>query len=236
MGDLVREFFNSHHIRESFPLILKGFKTNVALFMIAEFFVLIWAMVLALLRRIQGRPLAPLRWFAIVYIDLFRGLPAVVVIYLIGFGLPLTSIPIVSNWNIFRLGALSLTLLYGAYVAEVYRAGIDSVHWSQTAAARSLALSHSKTMRFVVLPQAVRRVVPPLLNDFIALQKDTALVGFLGLSEAFSKTRVYAGQHFNASPFVGLGLTFVVITIPMTRLVDWMIKRDQRRTQAGGGT
>jgi polar amino acid transport system permease protein len=230
---LFRQFFNWHHFTKSLPLILKGFKTNVSLFMIAEVFVLVWAMVLALMRRATGRALLPVRWFAIAYIDFWRGLPAIVAIYLIGYGLPFTSIPVVSHWNIFRLGVLALTLLYGAYVAEVYRAGIESVHWSQSAAARSLGLSQGKTMRHVVLPQAVKRVIPPLLNDFIALQKDTALVGLLGLPEAFSKTRVYAGQHFNATPYVGLGLSFVVITIPLTRYVDYMIKRDQRRTQAG---
>jgi polar amino acid transport system permease protein len=235
VGNVIHQFFNWQYFKGSFHQVLKGFKINVALFMAAEFLVLIWAMILALLRQSRTRWMKPLRWFAVAYIDVFRGLPAIVVIYLIGFGLPQTGIPVVSNFSIFQLGVLALTLLYGAYVAEVYRAGIESVHWSQTAAARSLGLSQQRTMRFVVLPQAVRRVIPPLLNDFIALQKDSALVGVLGLLEGFNRSRVYAGQHFNATPFVGLGLCFLVITIPLTRFVDYLIERDRRRTQAGVG-
>ena len=134
----------------------------------------------------------------------------------------------------FQLGVIALTLVYGAYVAEVFRSGIETVHWSQTAAARSLGLEHGQTMRYVVVPQAVRRVVPPLLNDFIGLQKDTALISVIGALEGFNEAKIYAGNHFNLSSVVGLGICFVVITIPMTRFTDFLVERDQRRMRANG--
>lgn len=235
MSDLYRQFFNWEDLRDSFPLIWEGFSTNIKIFLIAEFFVLIWGLVLALVRGLPGRKMAPLRWLAVAYIDFFRGIPAIVLIFIVGFGLPKTGLPWVSSFGIFRLGVLALVLLYGAYVAEVYRAGIESVHWSQEAAARSLGLSRWKTTRFVILPQAVRRVIPPLLNDFISLQKDSALVGVLGLREGFRAAQIYSGQHFNATPYVGLALCFIVITIPLTRVTDWLLKRDQNRMRAGAG-
>jgi polar amino acid transport system permease protein len=225
-------FLDWHFLTDSLPSILTGFWLNVKLFMVAEALVLVWGLVVALARSSPGRAAAPLRWLSIVYLDLFRGLPALVTIYLVGFGLPLTGLPLFRNLSIFSLGALALTLIYGAYVAEVYRAGIESVHWSQPAAARSLGLTRSQTMRFVVVPQAVRRVIPPLLNDFICLQKDTTLVSAIGLLEGFNRARIYAGNRFNLSPVVGLGLCFVVITIPMARLTDYLVERDQRRMRA----
>jgi polar amino acid transport system permease protein len=157
-----------------------------------------------------------------------------VLIYMIGFGIPIAGIPWIGSWSQFQLAALALTLLYGAYVAEVYRAGIESIHWSQTAAARSLGLSQGRTMRFVVLPQAIRRVVPPLLNDFIGLQKDTAFIGIIGVLDGFRRAQIYAGQHFNLTSFTGLALCYVLITIPMTRLTDRLLKRDQQRLAARG--
>ncbi len=226
-------FFNWKFLTDSFPTVLKGFWVNVKLFMVAEALVLVWGMAVALVRSLPGRAATPARWLAIAYVDLFRGLPALVTIYLIGFGLPLSGLPIVSKMTLFQLGVVALTLVYGAYVAEVYRAGIESVHWSQTAAARSLGLTHRQTMRFVIVPQAVRRVVPPLLNDFIGLQKDTALVSVIGLLEGFTRARIYSGNKFNLSPMVGLGLCFVVITIPMTRLTDYLLKRDLHRMHVG---
>jgi polar amino acid transport system permease protein len=229
-----RTFLNPGLLLESLPSILDGFWTNVALFMVAEVLVLIWGLVVALARSAPGPEAAPLRWLAIGYLDLFRGLPALVTVYLIGFGLPLTGLPIFRNLSLFSLGVLALTLIYGAYVAEVYRAGIDSVHWSQSAASRSLGLSHPQTMRFVVLPQAVRRIIPPLLNDFICLQKDTTLVSLIGVLEGFNRARIFSGNRFNLSPVVGLGLCFVLITIPMARLTDHLIERDQRRMRAAG--
>jgi polar amino acid transport system permease protein len=172
------------------------------------------------------------RWLAIGYVDLFRALPGLIVIYMVGFGLPIAGVPWISDWSLFELAVLALTLVYGAYVAEVYRAGIESIHGSQTAAARSLGLSQAKTMRFVILPQAVRRVIPPLLNDFIGLQKDTAFIGIIGVLDGFQRAQVYAGQKFNLSSFTGLALCFVVVTIPMTRLTDYLLRRDQQRITA----
>jgi polar amino acid transport system permease protein len=233
VSDFFRQFFSWSDLRDSFPLIWKGFGINIQIFVIAEVLVLMFGLVLALVRGLPGRAAAPLRWAAIAYTDFFRGVPAIVLIFIVGFGTPKTSVPIVSSFSIMQLGILALTLLYSAYVAEVYRAGIESVHGSQEAAARSLGLSRSKTMRFVVLPQAVRRVIPPLLNDFISLQKDSALVGVLGLREGFRAAQIYSGQHFNATPYVGLALCFVVITIPLTRVTDYLLKRDQNRMRAG---
>jgi polar amino acid transport system permease protein len=233
MSDFFNQFFSWEDLRGSFPAVWKGFVLNVKVFMLAEVLVLVWGLAIALARGARGRAATPLRWAAIAYVDFFRGIPAIVLIYIIGFGMPKTSVPLLSSFDIFQLGVLALTLLYGAYVAEVYRAGIESVHWSQTAGARSLGLSQWKTMRFVVLPQAVRRVVPPLLNDFISLQKDSALVGVIGLLEGFRRAQIYSGQHFNATPYVGLALCFIVITIPLTRVTDYLLQRDQERMRAG---
>jgi polar amino acid transport system permease protein len=246
LADVQQSLFNWHHLKGSFGQVIKGFWLNIQIFIFAELLVLPWGLALALMRSTPGRAATPLRWFAIAYVDLFRGLPAIVTIYLVGFGLP-QALPDLFNHNpvndflfgneqisLLQLGVISLTLVYGAYVAEVFRSGIESVHWSQTAAARSLGLSHGQTMRQVVVPQAVRRVVPPLLNDFIGLQKDTALVSVIGALEGFGRAKIYAGTYFNLSSVVGLGLCFVVITIPMTRFTDWLVERDQRRMRANG--
>jgi polar amino acid transport system permease protein len=202
------------------------------LMFVAELCVVAWGLALALLRSSRSRAVAPVRWLAIGYIDFFRALPALIVVYMVGFGIPISGLPWLSDWSLFQLAVLALTLVYGAYVAEVYRAGIESVHWSQSAAARSLGLSQAKTMRFVVLPQAIRRVIPPLLNDFIGLQKDTAFIGIIGVLDGFRRAQLYAGSKFNLSSFTGLALCFVVLTIPMTRLTDHLLKRDQQRMAA----
>jgi polar amino acid transport system permease protein len=165
---------------------------------------------------------------------MFRGLPAIINIYLIGFGIPLTGLPVLKDLSPESYAILALTLTYGAYVAEVYRAGIESIHWSQVAAARSLGLSYIQTLRYVVVPQAVRRIIPPLLNDFIGLQKDTALVNVIGSIDAFNQARIIGSNHFNLSPVTTVALLFILITIPQTRLVDRLIERDQRRMRAGG--
>jgi polar amino acid transport system permease protein len=227
-------FFSWQHFKDSLPTVLEGFRTNLALMFVAEACVLVWGLVLALLRLSQGGASAPLRWLAVGYIDLFRAIPGLVLIYMVGFGIPIAGVPWLSDWSLFQLSVLALTLLYGAYVAEVYRAGIESIHWSQTAAARSLGLSSAKTMRFVVLPQAVRRVIPPLLNDFIGLQKDTAFIGIIGVLDGFRRAQIYAGTEFNLTPFTVLALCYVVITFPMTRLTDRLLKRDQERMRVGG--
>jgi polar amino acid transport system permease protein len=165
-------------------------------------------------------------------------MPAVLVIFLVVFGLAIADLPLISDLSReqqrFWLPVLALTLVYGAYVAEVYRSGLESIHWSQTAAARSLGLSFPQTLRFVVVPQAVRRVIPPLLNDFIGLQKDTALLAFVGVLEVFNTSSVQRSRYFNMTPVVAAGVLFVIVTIPLARLTDWLIKRDQSRMRAGG--
>jgi polar amino acid transport system permease protein len=226
-------FFSWQDFKASFPSVVEGFKTNLSLMFVAEACVLVWGLVLALLRLSRGPLGAPLRWLTIAYIDLFRAIPGLVLIYMIGFGIPISGVPFFSDWSQYSLAVLALTILYGAYVAEVYRAGIESIHWSQTAAARSLGLSQGRTMRFVILPQAVRRVIPPLLNDFIGLQKDTAFIGIIGVLDGFRRAQIYAGTEFNLTSFTGLALCFVVVTFPMTRLADRLLKRDAARMQAG---
>ena len=218
--------------------LLRGFWWNVKLFLVAEVIVLVWALVVAVVRQLPGRAFLPLRTLAIVYADVFRGIPTIIVIYLIGFGFPLAGVEpfathMSGNTQLFWLGILSLLLVYGAYVAEVYRAGLEGIHWSQTAAARSLGLSQWQTLRHVVVPQAVRRILPPLLNDFVALQKDTALVSIIGLSEILLVGGIIKSNNFNLSPITGAAIFFLVVTIPFTRLVDYLIKRDKERTQAG---
>jgi polar amino acid transport system permease protein len=234
VSEVLRQFFDFGVMWDALPNILKGFRLNVQIFLLAEALVLVWALVVVSFRLIPGRFAAPLRWLAIAYIDVFRGLPAIVVIYLIGFALPKLTVPYFSDLSLFQRGVFALVLVYGAYVAEVYRAGIESVHWSQTAAARSLGLSYFQTFRHVILPQALRRVIPPLLNDFIGLQKDAALVSVIGLVDGLRQANLQASKFVNASPIVGLGLCYVVITIPLARFVDYLVKRDQRR-MAGAG-
>lgn len=229
-------FFNWKFLKGSFPSVLRGFWLNVKLFMVAEVCVLVWALIVTLARIAPGTAFAPVRWLAIIYIDIFRGMPLILTVAMVGFGLPLIGIKFSNDngFNLFCYGVLALTLVYGAYVCEVYRAGIDGVHWSQAAAARSLGLSYPRTMRYVIVPQAVRRVIPPLLNDFIGLQKDTALVSVLGLLEAFNRARIYNGTHFTLSAYTGVAICFIVVTIPLARFTDHLIERDRRRTGAQG--
>jgi polar amino acid transport system permease protein len=225
-------FFNGEIFRESLPDILRALWVNIQLFLLAEVLILILALLLAVMRSLPGPFFFPARLMAVVYIDLFRGVPSVLVIYLLGFGIPALRLPGVTS-DIFVWGLVSLVLVWSAYVAEVYRAGIEAVHPSQEAAARSLGLSRFQSLRFVVLPQAVRRVIPPLLNDFIGLQKDTALVSFLGVIEVFSRTQIEAGGSFNFTPYLVCGLLFLLLTIPLARFVDWLAARDRRRQLAG---
>jgi polar amino acid transport system permease protein len=177
---------------------------------------------------LPGRAGAPLRAIALVYCDVFRAIPAIVVILLVVFGTPL-AIPATATWNPVWLGILALTLTYSAYVAEVYRAGLASIHPSQSAAARSLGLSYTQTLRTVLVPQAVRRVIPPLLNDFISLQKDTALLAFAGIAEVVLVAQLWQSQLFNLSPVTLAAAFFIIITIPQARFVDFLIDRDAAR-------
>jgi polar amino acid transport system permease protein len=228
-------FFNGTIMRETFPVILRAFVHNIEYFLIAEPLILALALLLAVMRSLPGSVFFPIRVMAIFYIDLFRGIPTILVVYLLGFGVPALQIPGLPN-NAAFWGVVGLVLSYSAYVAEVYRAGIESVHPSQTAAARSLGLSRWKTLRFVVVPQAVRRVVPPLMNDFIALQKDTALIAVVtGFPpEAFLQGQIFEAAYFNFTPIVGVALCFLIITVPQTRLADWLVARQRGKRQAGG--
>ncbi len=231
--EVKRSFFNLEVFRESFPEILRRFLINVQAFLIAEVFILVFALFLAVLRSLPGPVFFPIRALAVGYTDLFRGIPTILVIYILGFGAPALQLQGVPD-SPFFWGVVALVLVYSAYVAEVYRAGIESVHPSQVASARSLGLSRWKALRFVVLPQAVRRVIPPLLNDFIGLQKDTALLALVGVLEAFRRSQVDTAGAFNFTPYVVTALLFVVITIPLARLTDWLVGRERTRRQAEG--
>jgi polar amino acid transport system permease protein len=221
-------FFYWPEFKESFPDILEKFWTNVKLFLTAEVFILVWGLVLAVLRSLQGPVFFPLRILSAVYTDVFRGIPTILLIFLLGFGVPALQISGVPRSQFFW-AAVSLVLVYSAYVAEVYRAGIDSVHPSQEAAARSLGLTRFQALRHVVLPQAIRRVVPPLLNDFIGLTKDTALVALLGVVEAFRQSQIEVAGSFNYTPYVATAVIFLALTIPLTRFTDWLIARERSR-------
>ncbi len=253
-----KTFFFLPLMSEKWWLVTKSFfLNNLFIFVVAEILVLAWGLVVALARMLPGPAGRPIRALAIIYCDVFRGLPAVVTLYLIGFGIPISGLPeliVPKVMGLFMdLSAmtpaelktatripviwwciLALTLTYGAYVAEVYRSGIESIHWSQVSAARSLGLSYMQTMRYVVVPQAVRRIMAPLLNDFIGLQKDTALVQVVGVIDAFNQSRIIASNAFNLSAVTIVAILFVLITIPQARFVDKLIERDNARTRAGG--
>jgi len=231
--EVKRTFFDWGYFKDSLPEIARAFKLNVKIFTISEAFILVFALMLAVLRSLPGPVFFPLRLFAIAYADFFRGVPTILVIALLGFGAPALQLKRIPTSTTFW-GIVALVLVYTAYVSEVYRAGIDSVHPSQEAAARSLGLTRGQTLRHVILPQAVRRVIPPLLNDFIGLQKDTALVGFLGAVEAFNQSQIDASATFNYTPFLAAALLFVAITIPLARFTDWLVLHDRRRRQATG--
>jgi polar amino acid transport system permease protein len=227
----VREsFFDWQIFRESLPEIAPKLLLNVQIFLIAEVFILVFGLALAVLRSLPGPVFFPLRVLATVYTDLFRGIPTILVIFLFGFGIPTLGLSGVPRSEFFW-GIVALVLVYSAYVSEVYRAGIESVHPSQEAAARSLGLTRGKALRFVVVPQAVRRVIPPLLNDFIGLQKDTALVALIGPVEAFRQSQIEVASNFDYTPHVATALLFVLMTIPMARFTDWLAARQRRRTR-----
>jgi polar amino acid transport system permease protein len=227
-------FFNWGDISSSFPEIARAFVLNVKIFLVCEVCILIVALVIAVLRSLPGPVFFPLRALAIVYSDLARGIPTILVIALLGFGVPALQLSGVPTSRVFWAG-VGLVLVYSGYVAEVYRAGIESVHPSQEAAARSLGLSRFQALRRVILPQAIRRVIPPLLNDFIGLQKDTALVGTLGVVEAFNQSQIDSNATFTYGSYLAAAALFVALTIPLARLTDWLIARDRRRRQAAGG-
>jgi polar amino acid transport system permease protein len=232
--EVKESFFNGEEFRNSLPDIVKAFRRNIVWSLIAEPVILVWALLLAIMRSLRGPVFFPLRVLATIYVDFFRGVPTLLVVYLLGFGVPALAIPGVPVSGVFW-GMLGLVLGYSAYVAEVYRAGIESVHPSQTAAARALGLSRWQTLRSVVVPQAVRRVVPPLMNDFIALQKDTALISVVAgtMPEGFLMSQIFQQGAFNFTPILGAALCFLLVTIPLTRFTDWLLERQRRRRMAG---
>jgi polar amino acid transport system permease protein len=229
---VVDSFFSASGFEDSFEPIAKGFWLNVKLMLVAEAFVLVLGLLVAVIRSLPGPALAPLRIVGLIYTDVFRAIPLILVIFMVGLGLPALRLEFISDRSVFTYGVVALVLVYSAYVAEVYRAGIDSVHASQAAGARSLGLTQWQSMRFVILPQAIRRVIPPLLNDFIGLQKDTALVGLLGLVEVARAAENYAAETFNFTGYTMAALFFIAITIPLARTTDWLIDRDRRRMAA----
>ncbi|ROR92841.1 amino acid ABC transporter permease [Nocardioides aurantiacus] len=221
-------FFSRYHAWESFPDVARGFLLNVASFMVAEPVILLLGVLVAVTRWTVSPWLTPLRVIAIGYTDLFRGVPTLLVVFLLGLGVPALQLAGVTT-NVFWLGTTALVLSYGAYVAEVVRAGIDSVHPSQLASAEALALTRAQTMRHVILPQALRRQGPPLLNDFVSLQKDTALLAVLGVFEALFRAQDYGNYNFNFTPLVVAAVFFLALTIPLARLTDHLGRRTMRR-------
>jgi len=225
-------FFNWEHAKAAFPSILDGFWINVQLFLIAEPLILVLGLAVALARQARSPWLAPVRVLAVVYTDLFRGIPTLLLVILFAFGMPSLGLEGVPN-SLFFWSLVALVSSYGAYVAEVFRSGIESVHPSQVASAEALALSRTQTMRYVVVPQAVRRVVPPLLNDFVSLQKDTALVAAVGVFDAVFAAQDYGNFNFNYTPLVVVAIFFVAMTVPLARLTDWLGRRYVQRAFAG---
>jgi polar amino acid transport system permease protein len=230
------KFLDGHLFWTSFPDIQHAFGLNVKIFCISEVLILALALGIAVLRSLPGPVFFPIRALAIVYTDVFRGIPTIMVVYMLALGIPALLLSTASWYRSATVWSIvALTLVYSAYVAEVYRAGIQSVHPSQEAAARSLGLSRWQAMRYVVLPQAVRRVIPPLLNDFIGLQKDTALVAIAGPVEAFRQAQIGEAANFNFTPYLAASLLFLLLTIPLARFTDYLIARDRRRFLASGG-
>lgn len=224
-----RSFFNGEVFSDTFPGLLSAFVKDVQIFAWCAPCIVVWGMILAVMRSVRTPALFPLRLFAAAYTDIFRGVPVILTILLVGFGIP--GLGLSRPWNSpYLWGSVALVLAYSSYVAEVFRAGIESVHESQRAAARSLGLSSGQTLRFVVLPQAVRRVVPPLMNDFISLQKDVALVSLIGPIEVLRQAGIDKSKYANFTPYVGAALIFLLLTIPETRFVDHLIARERRRT------
>lgn len=226
--DAVRKsFFDGAIFARTFPGLLQAFLLDVAIFAWCAPLIAIWALVVALCRDVRSPALYPLRLFAILYTDIFRGIPVILIVYLVGFGIP--GLGLQRPWNSpYIWGSLALILTYSAYVAEIYRSGIESIHASQRAAALSLGLGPSDTMRFVILPQAIRRVVPANMNMLIALQKDVALLSFIGPVEILRQAGVYKSLLANFTPYVAAALIFLIVTIPATRYADHLIARQHR--------
>jgi polar amino acid transport system permease protein len=229
---VLHAFTNPFAFRQALPDVWSGFLINVHMMVYAEALVLVLALLIAVVRGLPGRGARPLRGLAIVYTDFFRGTPLTIVAYACILGLPGTGYVFLKSASTEVLGILALTIVYTAYVTEVYRAGIESVHPSQRMAARSLGLSYGQALRYVVLPQAIRRVIPPLLNDFIGLQKDTAIIGAIGVTEAAAQGTNFANSYFNYTGYFVGAIFFVYLTIPLARFTDHIIKQRELRERA----
>jgi len=232
LHQVLHAFFNLHSFTLAMPDVWAGFQVNLKMMVVAEVLVLVFALAIAVIRGLPGRGARPLRALAIAYTDFFRGTPIIIVAFFIGFGLPGLQLGFISNRSFTTYGIVTLTLVYTAYVTEVYRAGIESVHPSQRAAARSLGLSYAQTMRYVVIPQAVRRVIPPLLNDFVGLQKDTAIVSVIGVAEAASLSQQFSTQNGDFPSYLVAAVFFILITIPLARFTDHLVAQRERRERA----
>jgi polar amino acid transport system permease protein len=232
LHQVYRTFFYPHSFRLSLPDVWAGFQLNLKMMVIAEALVLVLALALALVRGLPGPAAKPLRALAIVYTDFFRGTPLILVAFIIGFGVPGLQLGYISNQHVIVYGIAALTLVYTAYVTEVYRAGIESVHPSQRAAARSLGLTYWQAMRHVVIPQAVRRVIPPLLNDFVGLQKDTAIISVIGVGEATQLAQQFSTQNNDFPSLVAAAVFFILLTIPLARFTDHLVADRERRERA----
>lgn len=226
-------FFDLDYGREVLPTVLRGLVVNIQLSFIGGFFIAVIALSLALIRTTKSPALTPFRFLATAYVDIFRGAPLLLIILLVGFGVPALRLAGLTS-NVIVLGTVAVVLTYSAYVAEVIRSGIMSIHPSQRAAARSLGLTSGQTMRYVVLPQAIRRVIPPLLNDFVSLLKDTGLVSILGVTDAVRAAQINASRTFNYTPYVVSAILFLMITIPLTRYIDQVIRRSSAKQNSEG--
>ncbi len=229
-----KQFFNWSNFQEAWPVVLPGFWLDIKMFMVAEVLILVIALVIAMIRALRGPAFFPLRVIAVTFIDLIRGVPIILLILLLGFGVPALQLPGVPTGELFW-GLTALVISYSAYTAEVYRAGIESVRESQRMSAQSLGLTQVQTLRYVLVPQAIRNVIPALLNGFVSLQKDVALVFVLGVREGVRSAQIYTASTFNYTSYVVAAVMFLLVSVPVARFTDWYTDRDRRRKQAVGG-
>ena len=222
------QFFSLENMRAAFPRVLDGFWVSMRVWLTALACIAVWALLLAVVRSLRAPWFTPFRLLVVVYIDFFRGVPVLLLVLLFGFGVPALNLPGLPNSALFW-GSVAMILSYSAYVAEIYRSGIDSVHEGQWSAAKSLGLSEWQTMRYAILPQAVRNVLPALMNIVVALQKDVALLSVLGVRDAVREAQIYTATTFNYSALVVAAGLFLLATIPMARLADWVTRRDRAR-------
>ena len=225
------QFFNWDHFVIVFPKVLGGLWLDIKMFLFAEVVILVLALAIAMIRSLRGPAFFPLRALAVIFIDLIRGIPVILLILLLGFGIPALQLPGVPNGALFW-GLTAIIISYSAYTAEVYRAGIESVHESQRMSARSLGLTQGQTLRYVLVPQAIRNVIPALLNGFVSLQKDVALVLILGIREAVREADIYAASTFNYTGYVAAALLFIAVSVPVARFTDWYTERDRQKKQS----